>query len=64
MPETKGCCIECIHEIIERHEDYMGQPMWYLGGCEYKRTRIAEVECPDFQKGPPKRKDCRLKGDL
>ena len=64
MSEPMNYCIDCQHQIVERHEDYMGQEMWYLGDCEYKRTRIAEVPCPDYLKGAPIRKDCRSKADM
>lgn len=49
---------------FERHEDYMGQPMWYLGDCEKKLERTEGVPCKCFEKGAPKRKDCRLKADI
>lgn len=63
MSKEMNFCIDCKHQIIERHEDYMNQPMYYLGDCEYKKTRIADVPCPDYEKGAPIRKDCRIKGD-
>lgn len=59
-------CQRCIYMTLERHEDYMSQPMWYYGKCSKGcNSRPNEVsECSKFTEGEPKRVDCRSKGDL
>lgn len=58
-------CANCSHMTLERHEDYMGQQMWYYGecseGCPLVYTDTAD--CSRFSEGEPKRKDCRVLGD-
>ena len=54
-------CNNCVHMTIERHEDYMGSPCWYLGKCEYGNEK--QNDCTCFEQGEPKKKDCRVKGD-
>ena len=54
-------CTTCKHMIIERHEDYMGSPCWYMGECEYGNKK--HNNCPCYEQGEPKRKDCRIEGD-
>lgn len=57
-------CSTCEHATIERHEDYMGSPCWYLGDCDVKPEVCTEETCDSYKQGNPKFVDCRLKSDI
>lgn len=57
-------CPACKHATIERHEDYLGQPCWYMGECSLGHNQTKGINCKYFENGEPIKKDCRLSGDI
>lgn len=55
-------CQNCVNMTLERHEDYMGQPMWYYGKCSegYQLVYTDTANCSKFSEGEPVKKDCRI----